>query len=245
MFGPFLDWFERHKVGVVGALMLHTFMIFTMAMFKLKGENQAAPPPEMALELEAPPEPKLTPEQLQQQLAGQDVQNRVSDMNASPERTLSHSTQERISEQVAQDLKALEQAEFERLAEERTAEGRDIVVPKLDPSKFDPKNYMEKKATPVKVEGNVTVKVDVPGRFSIERTIEVPAYLCKGHGQVQILVSVDASGAITKADVDPSGTNTTDDCLVSHALESANGARFERASVGRSSGTITYLFVAQ
>ena len=32
MFGRFLDWFERHKFGVVGTLMLHTFMLFGMAL---------------------------------------------------------------------------------------------------------------------------------------------------------------------------------------------------------------------
>ncbi|HEX2617240.1 MAG TPA: hypothetical protein VHL57_06835 [Flavobacteriales bacterium] len=242
MFARSLDWFERHKFGVVGALMLHTLMLFTMAMLKMDdGKKKPEPPPEIVLELEAPPEVQLTPEELQEQLAAQELQNRVSDVNAAPERSLSRSSQERISEQVDQDLKALEQSEFQRLAEERTAEGRDIVQPKLDPSKFDPKNYMEKKAQPVKVEGNVTVKIDVPGRTNTG--VEVPAYLCKGRGQVRVRVTVDGSGSVSKAELDPTGTNTADDCLVSHALESANGARFESGAVAR--GTITYIFVAQ
>ena len=39
MFDRFLDWFERHKFGVIGTLMLHTFMLFGMAMSKLPKEN--------------------------------------------------------------------------------------------------------------------------------------------------------------------------------------------------------------
>lgn len=244
MFDRFLDWFERHKFGVVGTLMLHTFLLFGFAMSKLTSSKHIMPPPPLELELQAPP-PELTPEEQHQQelMAAQNVQNRVSDANADPERSLSRSTRERIADDVEQDLKAMEQAEFQRLAEERTAEGRDIVVPTLDPSKFDKSNYMQQKATPVKVEGNVTVKIDVPGRTNL--TVEMPAYLCKGRGQVRVRIAVDASGTVTKAEVDPAGTNTADDCLVGHALSSANGARFAGASVSRSPGTITYTFVAQ
>ncbi|MFT3885224.1 MAG: hypothetical protein QM724_07280 [Flavobacteriales bacterium] len=244
MFDRFLDWFERHKFGVVGALMLHTLMLFAMAMVKLDGGERPEPPSEIALELKAPPEPPTTPEErsLQEQAAAQDVQNRISDQNASPEHTLSRSTRERTSDQVAEDLKAMERAEFQRLAEQRTAEGRDIVQPTLDPSKFDPKNYMEQQAKPVKVEGNVTVKIDVPGR--INTAVDVPAYLCKGRGQVRVRISVDGSGNVGKAEVDTSGTNTTDDCLLGHALESANHARFQ-SGPARSPGTITYTFLAQ
>lgn len=245
MFDRFLDWFERHKIGVVGTLMLHTFLMFGFAMSKVGGkEDRAAQPPPLELELEAPP-PEPTPEELQQQeeLAAQDLQNRVSDMNADPARALSSTARDRITESVEEDLKALEQAEFQRLAEQRTLEGKDIVVPTLDPTKFDKKNYLKESPRAVKVEGNVTVRVNVPGRENT--SVDVPAYLCKGRGQVLVRVSVDRSGAVTKAEVDPSGTNTTDDCLLSHAVESATGARFASAGSGPSPGTIQYTFVAQ
>lgn len=247
MFGRFLDWFERHKFGVVGALMLHTLMLFAFAIAKLNtGEEKNEVPEQLTLEMEAPPPepPQLTPEQQQQQAAAGAMKSRISDLNADPERSLSRSTREHIAQDVEQQLHAEEQAEFQRLAEERTAAGEDIVVPTLDPSKFDKNNYLKPQPKAVKVEGNVAVRINVPGRQNT--TVDIPAYLCKGRGLVLVRVTVDRNGDVSKAEVDPSASNTADACLLDHAVESARGARFDRSASGSaSSGTIEYTFQAQ
>lgn len=247
MFDRFLDWFERHKYGVVGTLMLHTFLLFGFAMSNLKSEKHMAEPPPLELELEAPPpEPMTEEEQREQELAqAQEVINRTSNSTADVERSISSAARERISGNVEEDLKALEQAEFQRLADERKAEGREIVVPQLDPSRFDKNNYLPKNTRPVKVEGLTTVSYDLVGRTDI--VLEVPAYLCKGQGRVVVRVAVDRSGVVTKAELDAGATTTTDDCMVSNALSSAGGARFSRSSDAPQPqrGTITYVFLAQ
>jgi hypothetical protein len=250
-YNSFLDWFDRHKYGVIGTLTVHTFLL---AIFSLSsvGNRYPPPPPEgIALDLEAlAPEPEKTQQEDQH---GQDqnpdptVTNQASNTTADPsaERPLSRAAQERMAEKVDQDLHALEQSEFERLAAERTAQGKDITVPTLDTTKFNKRNYMDKTPKPVKVQGLTTVSYDLKDRTDV--VLEVPAYLCKGHGKVVVRVAVDRSGAMNKAELDPAASTTTDACMVEHALGSARGARFSSSSSADQPqrGTITYIFLAQ
>jgi len=243
MFHRFLDWFERHKFGVVGTLMLHTFMLFIMAMSVIEGKDEKPPETDLALELATPEEPAQQPSPEQQQaMLGQSVTNLASNITADAQP--SRAAQERIANNVEQDLKAFEKAEFDRLAEERKAAGGDIVVPQLDPSKWDKSNYTEKEVKPVKVEGLTTVSYDLVGRADI--VLDVPAYKCKGQGRVVIRVNVDRDGDVSKAEID-AATSTSDDCMLTNALSSAEGARFSRSGSAPQPqrGTITYVFLPQ
>lgn len=248
MFGRFLDWFERHKFGVVGTLMLHTFMLFVMAMSKLPADDPQLALPEMVMELAAPqdlpPDPMLQPPLS----AAVEVKNLTSNSTAEaqqPRTWPSQRAQEKIATNVEEDLKSFEAEEFNKLAEERHAAGKDVVMPQLDPSKWDKEHYMDKTPKPVKVEGLTTVSYDLVGRTDI--VLEVPAYLCKGQGTVVIHVSVDREGEVTKADLDATKTTTRDECMVDNAMASAKGARFSASSVSPDPqrGNITYIFLAQ
>lgn len=250
MFDRFLDWFERHKYGVIGTLMLHTMLLFTFAMSSVGDRNPPKPPEPIVLELESEPAPETAPPETkagEEQSATMNVTNRTSNSTAeaSAERPMSRAARERMAQQVDQDLHDMEQQEFARLAEERKAEGKEIVVPQLDPSKFDKSNYMEKPRKPVKVEGLTTVSYDLAGRTDI--ILEVPAYLCKGQGRVVVRVAVDRSGKVSKAELDLGTSSTSDACMVDNAVASASGARFSSSSTAAQPqrGTITYIFLAQ
>ncbi len=246
----FLDWFDRHKFGIVGTLMLHTLLLLTFSLSKV-GDRYPAPPPEgIALDLETllpAPKPANGDEEQQAQAADMHVTNRASNTTAewSADKPMGRAAQERMAQQVDQDLHALEQGEFARLAQERSAQGKDITVPELDPSKFDKANYMDKKPKPVKVEGLTTVSYDLKGRTDL--VLEVPAYLCKGQGKVVVRVAVDRVGSMAKAELDPDATTTTNACMVEHALASARNAQFSSAPSADplQRGTITYIFLAQ
>lgn len=250
MFDRFLDWFERHKYGVIGTLMLHTMLLFTFAISSVGQRNPPKPPEPIVLELQSDlpvePAPEHPPPSGEQHIS-ENVTNRTSNTTAeaSAERPLSRAAQQRMAEQVDQDLHNMEKQEFERLAEERKAQGKEIVVPQLDPSKFDKNNYMEKPRKPVKVEGLTTVSYDLAGRTDI--ILDVPAYLCKGQGRVVVRVAVDRSGKVGKAELDPGASSTSDACMVDNALSSAGSARFSSSSSAAQPqrGTITYIFLAQ
>ena len=248
MFGRFLDWFDRHKFGVVGTLLLHTLMLFAMAMSKLPNEEPSKAPPEMVMELAEPADVPQEADLRPPLLASVPVKNLTSNSTAStepqPRAWPGQMAQERIANNVEEDLKAFEAAEFARLAEERHAAGKDVVMPELDPSKWSKERYMKNEPKPVKVEGLTTVSYDLQGRSDV--VLDVPAYLCEGQGVVVVLVAVARDGAVTRAELDPTRTRA-DACMIDHALASARAARFNSSSSAADPqrGSITYTFLAQ
>jgi TonB family protein len=247
MFDRFMDWFERHKFGVVGTLMLHTMVLFVMAMSKLPVKNEATTEEDIPLEMMAPQDLPLDPMLQPPLMAAVEVKNLTSNSRAevrSSATFLSSRAQERISNDVESDLKDFEAAEFNRLAEERKAAGKEVVMPELDPSKWDKEKYMDKTPKPAKVEGLTTVSYEFDGEQRADVHLEVPAYLCKGQGRVLIRIQVDASGRVIKAELDPS--SASDECMRQNALASASDARFTSLSgVNGQRGRITYIFLAQ
>ncbi len=248
----FLDWFERHKYGIIGTLVLHTFLLFTLASVHMQREPEEDQISDLRLEM-APPmtedEFKELEEQLQQgkePTAFQEVKSMSSNVTA--ERTvlqnLDRSTQQRIQASVENELRRMEQAEFDRLAEQRRENGEEIVMPELDPSKWDPELYKEKASEPVKVEGATAVWHDLKDRA--EQSIHIPAYLCKGQGRIVVKVRVDPAGKVVKADIDTRQSTTDQECMVENALRSARNARFSDSRTGTDqSGSIYYLFLPQ
>ncbi len=250
MFDRFLDWFERHKVGVVGTLMLHTFMLFAMAMSKLPKENEADEPNEMVMELAAPedlpPDPALQPP-LSEPV---EVKNMASNIRATADARMrmypGPQAQERMSNDVESELAAFEAEEFRKRDSARRAQGKVIEMPALDPSKWDPEKYMPKKNEPVRVKGLTTVTYDLDAPKRSDVLIDIPAYLCHGQGAVVIGLAVARDGRVVRAEIDEVRTQA-DDCMREHALRSARAARFNQASDAPEPqrGSITYIFLAQ
>ena len=243
-----LDLFERHKYGVIGTLMLHTLLLFALNMSKVDGDVPPTPHEEVQVLMDFTPPPETQEQQENETVAGmQAVTNRTSNTTAdlSNAPPMSRAAQERMGKNVEEDLHTMEREEFDRLAQERKEQGKEITVPQLDPSKFDKSNYMDKTPKPVKVEGLTTVSYDLKGRTDI--ILDVPAYLCKGSGKVTVLVAVDLSGRVLRAELDAARTTTQDACMVDNALSSASGARFSRSTTAPDPqrGTITYVFLPQ
>lgn len=248
MTGRFLDWFERHKFGVVGTLMLHTFMLFALAMSKLPVQNEAEAPPEMVMEMaapvEAPPDPMLQPPMLAPVEVSNQVSNALGERQPPMRLYPGEAAQERMAEASAEELAAEEAAWFDSLARKRKAEGKEIEMPVLDSSKWKKERYMPKEQKAVKVEGLTTVEYVFEGAQRAAHVLHVPAYLCTGQGKVVIRIEVDARGALRKAELDEGATDTMNECMRDHAIASARGASFSSGSASQR-GTITYIFLAQ
>jgi outer membrane biosynthesis protein TonB len=248
MFDRFLDWFERHKFGVVGTLMLHTFMLFSMAISKLPKENEAKAEQEMVMELAAPedlpPDPMLEPPLS----APVEVKNLTSNITAlvQPQMHMypGQQAQEEMASDVEAEVLAFEAEEFRKRDSARKAQGKVVVMPELDPSKWDPAQYMPKKNEPSRVEGLTTVTYDLTGRTDI--ALDVPAYLCMGQGAVVIKVAVERDGRVSRVELDE-GRTRADDCMRENALRSAQSARFNSSGTAADPqrGTMTYIFLAQ
>jgi hypothetical protein len=245
----FLDWFDRHKAGLIGSLMLHTTVLFYFAFQDLRSEPEEHERSELRVEV-APPITEEEFERIEQRIiTGQPVEVKALSSNVTAQVSvprLSARAQERMAEAIEQDLKAMEQAEFDRLKAERAARGEDITLPELDPSKWDPKNYEQPQETkPVRVEGVAMVEFDLKDRSEVH--IHRPGFQCRGGGVVVVRVSVGADGAVQRAELDPGSSSTTEECVIEKAVSSARNARFNRSSTAPDpqKGTIKYIFLSQ
>jgi hypothetical protein len=249
MWNTFLEWFDRHKVGIIGTLMLHTTALFYFAMLDLRSVPEERERSELRADV-APPITDQEFERIEQQIiTGTPVEVKSLSSNVSAqyaEPRLSARAQERMAESIEEDLKAMEQAEFDRLKAERAARGEEIDMPELDPTKWDPERYKQQKETkPVRVEGVAMVEYDLKDRS--DQFLHRPGFQCRGGGVVLIRVSVAADGRVERAEVDPGASSTAEECLVEKALDSARNARFNRSSTAADpqKGWIKYTFLGQ
>ncbi|MBK9148337.1 MAG: hypothetical protein IPM12_11055 [Flavobacteriales bacterium] len=244
MLTAFLDWFEEHKAGVIGALALHTLFLFICTFIYMPSVPREDQISDMRIEMIS----DLEAEEIQQRIQDEDdgVPEKVTALTSNITAEVKPSfSQAKLAERVENDLRALEQAEFERLEEERKARGEeDVDIPELDPSKWDHERYLSKPAEPVKVEGAALVEHDLRDRV---RGDAKPGYLCKEQGRVVVRVEVDRNGRVRKAELDKAGTNTTDECMLELALRSAKETPFSPSSSAPDPhrGIITFRFVQQ
>jgi len=243
MLNRLLDWFEQHKVGVIGTLALHTIGVFLFTVWNIRTTPTEEERSEMRIEVLSEPEM----EELLQDMADQEqgIPQRVTNLTSNVTAEVKPGfSQERLTERVENELRQMEQEEFDRLAQERRDRGEEVEMPTLDPSKWNKELYMEKAAEPVKVEGATTVWHDLKDRV---RANDVPGYLCKEMGRVAITVQVDRQGRVLKAELDPARSQGADDCMLEHAMASAKRAHFNvlASAPDPQKGTLYFLFMAQ
>jgi len=228
---------------VIGTLTVHTVGLFALTLLHLRTTPQEDEMSEMEMELISEEEVLQMQEAIQQDALGipQEVKNLTSNITAETKPTFS---QAKLAERVENDLRTFEQQEFERLAQERRERGEEVEMPQLDPSKWNKELYMNKAAEPVKVEGATTVWHDLKGRV---RENDVPGYLCRTQGRVAVSITVDRSGRVQKAEVDPSRSANADECMIEHALRSSQRARFNALSSAPDpqKGTVFFVFMPQ
>ena len=97
-----------------------------------------------------------------------------------------------MAAEVEEELRQMEQAEFERLAAEEkefeTAGLADVESQQVGQS-FD--------AWDAQYDGLVTVRYSLKGRSG--RDLDVPGYLCEGGAMVEVAIEVDPSGRVVQA----------------------------------------------
>jgi len=244
MFDALLDWFDRNKVGIIGTLTVHTVLLFLLTVWSIRTTPREEDRSEMRLDVVSFEEAQEIIERMEEAWDGvpEAVTNLTSNITA--ELAKPSYSADRLAQRVEEDLRAMEQAEFDRLAEERRERGEEIEMPQLDPSKWDKEQYMDKAAEPVRVEGATTVWHDLQGRV---RANDVPGYLCRAQGRVAVRVAVDRTGQVLRAEIDAARSSQADDCMTENALRSARRARFDPAPAASDPqiGTVYFLFLAQ
>ena len=173
------------------------------------------------------------------------VSNLVADANAAGSSELQSTgaaDAKRMAAEVEAELRALEQAEFERLSQEERDFGLEGVP---DDGQHTEVNTMS--GWDRRYEGRVTVSYDVENRKHVY--LPIPGYQCLEAGRVVVEVEIARNGDVVKARILESAhgkaAGDAEPCLHAAALNYAQRSVFEPRTDLDQTGLITYEFVAQ
>lgn len=245
------EWIYRHRVGLlvtvliylIGAILFISYRIVLNTPLQPVTYIELVDPEQPEPEQPKPEEPKPNIEQLEQQQF-EKVMNRRSNENAKLDAGLKDNSKSSASEvykeaeRVQEQLNAGKSAYEKGLAEIEASAKKSKTPPQTS---NNPDGKSEKRERN-KVQGNVVVSYNLPGRTDI--FLHVPAYQCKGGGRVVIDITVNRNGRVTAATVSKE-TASADDCMREMATQSALASSFDTSTQDKQKGTITYTFVAQ
>ncbi|MBX7093222.1 MAG: energy transducer TonB [Flavobacteriales bacterium] len=249
------DFIIKHRWGIIGTFVLHMgFLVYSQSVVvtkyvpALQLEEESSIPVEVVQE-----DPK--PEELMQTDANGKIINtefnKADKQEASTQKYDARFDKSSVEKSVYEELKAMEKAEFDKLANERggdpnaiqTNTQKEKVNPNPNPDPNDKKNNEGSSSGAMK--GTTTVDYDLGGRR--HEKLPKPSYTCIGSGTIVMKIKVNRSGKVTSASIDNSKSNVTDDCMRSAAMTYVYRAKFEASSTAPEpqEGTITYRYIQQ
>lgn len=234
---------QRFWVAMVLTLSLHALVLFILWM-QPAGHYAAAASAFIPVEFADLETAETTAPTLEQQLLAQ-MESRVSNLVADANATASAELQStgardeaRMAEEVEAELRAMEQAEFQRLAAEEKDFGLEGVPDDGEAGQINTLTGWDQR-----YDGRVIVSYDVVNRKHVY--LPIPGYQCLEAGKVVVEVEIARDGEVTKARVVQSAVGNAEACLNAAALNYARRSVFETRTDVDQSGTITYEFVAQ
>lgn len=248
---------SRHQfwVAVTITLILHAAVLFALSLQPLRSEP-AASDQFVAVDFIDDAVFGQVQEQTLEELMQSRLNERVANLAANEAAQRSDDRRSTtmqnditgLSESVENELRAMEQAEFERLAQEK--------------KEFDLRGVPDDGASgevstlkewDKRYEGQVTVSYDLGGR--LHRKLPVPGYKCQVAGAVSIAITVAPNGGVSSAEIEsvtalnakgkPLRVSESNDCIARAALESARASIFEATADNETSGLLNYRFLAQ
>ena len=207
------------------------------------GVSQASSDLFVAVEFSDVTLPSAAEPTLEERLRGvmeEKVANLAGDASAevSNVRQSTSSMDARMAADVEAELRAFEQAEFDRLAEEKKDFGLAGVPDDGNNEEVSTLSEWDKR-----YEGQVIVSYDIPLRK--HAYLPIPGYMCLQAGTIVVAVEVSRDGRVRQAEVSETVAGDAAACMEEVALKSALRSTFKVTSGVDQSGTITYTFVAQ
>tara|TARA_Y100000768_G_C23884297_1_gene636813 strand:- start:166 stop:957 length:792 start_codon:yes stop_codon:yes gene_type:complete len=260
-FDRFLDFFERHKVSIMGTIVLH-FLIVTV--FSFWGINNSPQERISVIKMDfTQPKERLTQKEIEEK-ATQDLDQQLaeasnkarnlastsklpSDYNKINEEQVSNNTRSSVEEEINQKLREIEQ---QVIAEQRasgygyTPEEAEALINSKKQEKLENVTVQDARSEAA-VSGPTNITYRLENRY--DTYIYVPTYLCQYGGEVTINIVVDRNGNVASAKVDYESSSTNDNCLLNAALEAAQSARFNKSSSAPKlqPGNMTFRFIPQ
>lgn len=239
---------ERILFAIVITLSLHA-IVLTWLFFVPYFDEVKKPEPYIEVdmvEFEEEEAPTYTLEEQLTQRMEEDIANLLADANSAQSATrtsISRSAQERIQQQVDQDLRNLEsEVQGELDANRQDEELADDVNNDLSQQLDNLKSYDWVEQS---YNGQVTAEFDLIGREA--KKIHIPGYKCKGGGVVVVNIVVNPAGFVIEAEVNTARTHAPEQCLIDEALASAKKSAFfvKSSAPKKQNGTISYRFIPQ
>jgi TonB family protein len=244
----FFNFWDRHKVGILGTIAFNLLLSILFFVFELKSrpylhdtivlldfEREYEILPEREPEASEPLLPKdaLDPDYEWEAIRNIAVDATKEDLNPglTDEKRIDaddlYKEAERIREQMHHNRELWEESQSNDA----------INIPNVEEKVIKPEKESQFK-------GPSVISYFLEGRKA--RYLPVPAYKCEGGGTVVVDIEVERDGTVSKASIDTSNS-VLDDCMNNAALEAAKKSMFtiDAVAPNRQVGSITYLFVPQ
>lgn len=242
----FFDFWDRHKVGILGTISLNLILAILFFVFELRSrahlidtmilvdfdrEYEIRQPEEYKAEPLLPAD-ALVPDKEWEAIKNIAVDATREDLNPDLKDEKNIDADDLYQE--AQCVREQMQSNRERWEDAQNLEELD--VPNIEEKNTAPPDEGQYK-------GPTVISYYLEGRKALR--LPVPSYKCERGGQVVVDIEVLGNGTVAKAAVD--ATNSVqDECITSSAIRAALASRFTAsASMARQRGSITYLFVPQ
>ena len=241
-----MSFSDKHKAMLITVLLAGTLVMTAFSVHLKKQDDRIA---ESYYELT--PE---TPEETQKRL--------IEELASKLPQTNSALNEDQEFKNMMKNFKAVNSNDFERTMEsldqyESQVDDSDILTERsnvsssngnyaikdIDKSSF--KRINEKlamhsqDASKKGVNANSTLTYSLKGRKLL--AYNTPRYLCEVSGKMVINITVDGQGAVTDAYVNTT-SNSTNECLIEHALEYAKAVTFDTSGNPSQLGSITFYF---
>lgn len=244
----FFNFWDRHKVGILGTIAVNLLLAILFLVFQLKSrpylhentmvlidfdrEYEIAPEPEPEEKQQVLPDDAIDPNKEYEAIKNIAVDATKEDLNPglTDEKNIDadelYREAQRIREQMEQNRQRWEESQSEEA----------INVPNVEEKiiKTDEGQY----------KGPTVISYHLKDRKALR--LPVPAYLCENGGKVVVDIEVQRNGSVSNASIDKANS-VIDNCMNQAALEAARKSVFTVSDIApaRQKGSITYLFVSQ
>lgn len=253
-----LDAIDKYKFGLIAAL---TAYIIIFMYLQMESYTQYTPiePFHDGSYVETQEEIPIKQENILAPESFGDVKNMSRDVNDSRESSNEKYFQNKSSEQVMADYKALEQKMYEEAGGDKTRaqikkeiEAQRKENEKATKSNTPTNNNTIQKGGNTSYSGNVMVDWELSSRNPHQNNnwyVRNPGYTC-GYGsvgRVTVIIKVSQGGNVTSATYDPSQSSGANTCMIEQAVKYAKMSRFDYSGSAPSiqQGRITYTFISQ
>jgi len=253
-----LDAIDKYKFGIIAALTAYIIIFMYLQMSSYTHYTPIEPFHDGSY-VEQPQEIPVNPDNILAPTDFGEVKNMSRDVNDSRAKSNEKYFQNKSSEQVMADYKALEQKMYEEAGGDKTraqikkeVEAKKKADENATKSKTPTTNENTQKGGNTSYSGNVMVDWELSARNPHQNNnwhVRNPGYTC-GYGsvgRVTILIKVNQSGSVTTATYDATQSSGANACMIEQAVKYAKLSRFDYSgsAPGIQQGRITYTFISQ